>query len=785
MLRHQNDFRPAGEVDFMFRRFILLGLACLALVACEKNTKPEETLPKPEISLAGGTYSSPQTVEITCSVSGATIRYTTDGIDPTKNSLQYTGEFTIASSTVLKARAFKTGMNQSPIASATYSFNVGSMYITPQAGTFNHPITVNIYPTTVGTVVHYTLDGTEPDTLSAIYTGPFIVDGNAVLSARGYINGWEPCEVISMIYEFQATAPQLSDPPGTYFSELQVTLTTATEGASIYYTLNGSEPTESSTLYTQPVNISASATLRAVACKPNWQTSEITAAAYMLKAAAPAFQPAPGNYSTEQAVKITSPTAGTTIHYTTDGSTPTPTSTQYNTPVNIAQCTVLRAVAIRTGWTDSNIASGTYNLNVSAPLINPAGGSFSGTQNVSITCTTPGSEIHYTSNNTIPTPDSPLYSNPLVLNASQIIKAKAFKSGWNPSQAVSAEFTINSYQTVATPVFDPAGGNYSASQSVNIYCTTNGAVVRFTDDSTEPGPNSPIFNSSISIYESTILKARAFKTGWNPSQTATAAYVINAMHEDLVYVAGGSFQMGCLDVNGDPDEYPAHSVILSPYYISAHEVTQSEYMAVLETNPSAFPYGAQYPVDMVSFYDAVVYCNLRSIQEGLPPCYEYSGYGFDTSTWPYDWNYATHNNIICHFEFNSYRLPTEAEWEFAARGGTGTNYYNYSGSNNIDAVGWYGYNSGGQTHPVASKQQNELGLFDMTGNVWEIVWDWYGFYSSGTQDNPLGPEQGSGKVFKGGMWYADASYARVSGRSWAPPYYIASTYGFRVARSSL
>jgi formylglycine-generating enzyme required for sulfatase activity len=219
----------------------------------------------------------------------------------------------------------------------------------------------------------------------------------------------------------------------------------------------------------------------------------------------------------------------------------------------------------------------------------------------------------------------------------------------------------------------------------------------------------------------------------------------------LVYVSGGSFTMGCTaEQNGDcdDDEKPAHQVTLDDFYIGRYEVTQAQWKAVMDNNPSFFR-GDNLPVENVGWND---------VQEFVRRLNKKTG--------------------------KNYRLPTEAEWEFVARGGMQSRGYKYSGSNNADDVAWYGNNSGGKTHPVGQKQANELGLYDMSGNVYEWCSDWYGKYSSNSQTNPTGSITGSGYVIRGGCWNFSVRVCRVSNRDSLAPGNRIYSLSFRLACNS-
>ena len=239
---------------------------------------------------------------------------------------------------------------------------------------------------------------------------------------------------------------------------------------------------------------------------------------------------------------------------------------------------------------------------------------------------------------------------------------------------------------------------------------------------------------------------------------------------DMVQVSGGTFTMGCTSEQGsdcDSDERPSHSVTLSTFYIGKYEVTEGQWTAVMGTNPSSNKRGDNYPVEYVSWNDIVGTSGASTVINGIT----YYANGFI-----YRLNQMTGKQ---------YRLPTEAEWEFAARGRRSSGN-KYSGSNTIGDVAWYSSNSGSSKHPVGTKAANELGIYDMSGNVWEWCSDWFSlsYYNSSPQNNPTGPSTGSNRVDRGGSWLSSASYARVSYRSLNSPDGRLSNLGFRLASSS-
>ena len=224
-------------------------------------------------------------------------------------------------------------------------------------------------------------------------------------------------------------------------------------------------------------------------------------------------------------------------------------------------------------------------------------------------------------------------------------------------------------------------------------------------------------------------------------------YTVNGVSFVMVEIAGGTFTMGANagDTNASGNENPAHQVTVGAFAMGQTEVTQALWQAVMGTNPSHFV-DANKPVEKVSWND----------------CQEF----------------ITRLNALTGKNF---RLPTEAEWEFAARGGNKSNNYLYAGSNDIAQVAWYDDNSGDISQIVATKAANEIGIFDMTGNVWEWCSDWFGNYGAEAQTNPAGPATGEEKVLRGGSWCSSAKKCRNSKRFSAAPDFADDDMGLRLA----
>ena len=255
-------------------------------------------------------------------------------------------------------------------------------------------------------------------------------------------------------------------------------------------------------------------------------------------------------------------------------------------------------------------------------------------------------------------------------------------------------------------------------------------------------------NGEVGISDvSMLIDALLGNVDLNPPETVT--FTVNGVTFTMVIVEGGTFTMGASD--DDPEAYdnekPAHQVTLSSYCIGQTEVTQELWQAVMGSNPSDFHSDPQRPVERVSWHDCQTFVNKLNELTGM-----------------------------------AFRLPTEAEWEYAARGGNRSKGYKYAGSNDLNEVAWYTLNSSDGTKPVATKAPNELGIYDMSGNVWELCQDLYGIYTSDAQTNPTGPTVGSRRVERGGSWYEyQAVNFRVLHRYLDYPSYTGGHLGLRLA----
>jgi len=367
-----------------------------------------------------------------------------------------------------------------------------------------------------------------------------------------------------------------------------------------------------------------------------------------------------------------------------------------------------------------------------------------------------------------------------------------------------------------------AGSSFTVDGNVTLYAKwniisspiTQTYTVTFNSNGATSGtvPTSVTVNSGSNITlpsGSGLTKDGYVFGGWNTNSSGTgtnynasSSFTVNSnvtlyakwttfIEIEMVQIPGGSFQMG--SNSGNSYEKPVHTVTLSSFYMGKYEVTQEQWTAVMGNNPSNFkssPASGEVqnkrPVERVSWYNALVFCNKLSMREGLNPAYKISG-NIDPASWGTVPNgrHPTWDAVEIVAGSNGYRLPTEAQWEYAARGGNGSpGNYTYSGSDTVGDVAWYSSNSDSKTHEVGKKSPNSLGLYDMSGNVYEWCWDWFSesYYSSSPANDPGGAGSGSSRVLRGGGWDNSAVGTRSAYRYGNYPYNWGDAVGFRLVR---
>jgi hypothetical protein len=441
----------------------------------------------PTFSPVAGTYTAAQPVTLSSTTASPSFVYTTDGSTPkesggvVKNGTLYSGPISVSTTTTLKAIAFATGSGDSPVSSATYTINIpvaAAPTFSPVASTYTAAQSVTLSSTTAGASFVYTTDGSPPTESGGAPTNGTLNTGTAIsipstttLKAIAFKSGFTDSSVTTGTYTInipgQTSAPTFSPVAGTYTAAQSVTLSSTTAGASFVYTIDGTVPTESGgaptngTLNTgAAISIGSNTTLKAIAFKSGLTDSAVTSGIYTIAplAVAPVFSPAAGSYVGAQSISISSTTAGASIAYTTDGSTPTESGgtvthgTLYSGPVSVSTGTTLSAIAFGTGLTDSTVSTAAYTIigTVAAPAFSPVAGTYTVGQLVPLLSATSGASIAYTTDGSTPTESGgsvthgTLYSGTaLMIGATTTIKAIGFKTGMADSAVSTAVYTIN------------------------------------------------------------------------------------------------------------------------------------------------------------------------------------------------------------------------------------------------------------------------------------------------------------------------------------------------------
>jgi hypothetical protein len=480
----------------------------------------------PGFSPAAGNYSSTQTVSLSDTTPGAVIYYTTDGSAPTTGSTKYSAPLTVSATTTIQAIAVASGLSSSAPASATYTISAASPTFSPGTGNYSSTQTVSLSDTTPGAVIYYTINGGTPTTSSAKYSAPLTVSATTTIQAIAVASGYSNSAPASATYTMGAATPTFTPTPGSYTTQtVTVSIADSTPGASIYYTINGGTPTTSSAKYSAPLTIGAATTIQAIAVASGYNNSAVASATYSVSVATPTFSPAAGSYGSTQSVSLSDATPGATIYYTTNGATPTTSSSVYSAPLTVSATTTIQAIAVAAGYSNSTAASATYTIAAAAPTFSPAAGTYStSTVTVSLADSTPGAVIYYTTNGATPSSSSSKYTSALTLGANTTIQAIAVAAGYSNSPVASAAYNV----TATSPSFSLAAGNYTGTQTVSLSDAMPGATIYYTTNGSTPTTSSATYTAPLTISATTTIQAMAVAAGDLNSAVSSATYTISA-----------------------------------------------------------------------------------------------------------------------------------------------------------------------------------------------------------------------------------------------------------------
>ena len=572
-------------------------------------------LPADMFSPAAGIYTSAQTVYLDTNTSpaGARLRYTLNGDEPDESSPAYSESgITINNTSILKIKGFKEGWLPSVVQESAYTITgsvvISSPVFTPAAGTYQSAQSVTIgMANPVTAVVHYTLDGTEPDQNSPIYSEAIELGENSVttIKAKAFLADWTPSVTYEASYNITGTvslaALSLDPAPGSYQTLQSVFYTGAPDPADavIRFTTNGIDPTEADPIFdialTPPLD--SSLTLKLRGFKADWTPSEVITGNYLFtgQVALPAdmFSPAAGTYTSAQTVILNTGTTpeGATLRFTTNGMDPTPLSPIYTNGIILPLGSGITQVKVRgflDGWIPSSVVSATYNITgqvvFNNPVFAPAAGTYANAVHITVNTTIPADAIiRYTTDGSEPTESSPATEGGITLsamNTAYTVKVKAFKPDWISSATQTAVYVLTGQAEIASPTFDPAPGIYQQAQSVSIsnsLIPTN-ATIRYTLDGSNPTASSPVYSAPIPIpLDSDItIRARAFAENWTPSEVYVGHYTVTGQvvfDIDPVFSPSPGIYATAQVVNVS-QPYPADATI--HYTLDGSEPTQED-----------------------------------------------------------------------------------------------------------------------------------------------------------------------------------------------------------------
>lgn len=525
----------------------------------------------------GDTYDDSQLVELTCSTDGATIYYTTDGKTPTKKSSIYTNKIKVDRNTVIKAYAVKEEYEDSDIMNEEYKIKCSAPIINPKSGTYDDAQVITITSTTQNANIYYTTDGSAPSEKSMLYTKPFTVDKNTAVKAITIKEGLENSSVSSEVYKIKCAPPIANPKSGEFVNSVSVKLTTKTVSGQIYYTLDGSTPTNKSKLYEGPIDITSNTILKAITVKDNCENSQVITEQYSIKCEPPAITPKSGEYLSSQTITISSKTPDSKIYYTIDGSTPDKNSLLYTKPFIVDKNTTVKAIAIKENCINSDVISETYTIKCAPPVITPKSGTYDRSQEITINSETPNSTIYYTVDGRIPNKNSLKYTTPFTVDTNTTVKAITIKESCVDSSVVSETYKIKSN----SPVITPESGQYPDKVEVTIKSDEPGSEIYYTTDGSTPDEKSDKYEGPFTVDKETTITAISVAPNKEPSDSTSEKYTIK-LNPPTIKPASGTFteRASIVIVHDLPDVEIRYTVDGSeptkdsPLYTDAFEITK-------------------------------------------------------------------------------------------------------------------------------------------------------------------------------------------------------------------
>ncbi len=519
--------------------------SCFFILLLSAIASAQTAAPGPAIfSLISGSYTTSQTTTLDCGTPGAVIRYSMDGSDITTSSTLYTGPITIASSVTIKARAFlgTTGGVQS---SGTYTIEpVQPAIFSLISGTYTDPQVVSLNSGTTNAQIRYTTNGADVTASSTLYSGPLTISGSMVIKAKAFLGSSSSVQS-SGTYTIMPQAAVFSLISGTYTGSKTTTLSSGTPGAVIRYSMDGSDITTSSTLYTGPITIASSVTIKARAFLGSTGGVQ-SSGTYTIEPVQPAiFSLISGTYTDPQVVSLSSGTANAQIRYTTNGADVTASSTLYSGQLTISGSMVIKAKAFL-GSSSSVQSSGTYTIRPQAAVFSLISGTYNGPQTTTLSTGTAGATIRYSMDGSNVTTSSTLYTGPITINNSVTIKAKAFLGSTDGVQSSGTYVINNTVYTVSATAgtggsISPASVNVNAGSTATFTVTpAAGYQINQISGCGKTGTSSPFTTAAISASCSVSATFNAIPTVAAPVISPNGGSHVNDVTVSLTTATAGA-----------------------------------------------------------------------------------------------------------------------------------------------------------------------------------------------------------------------------------------------------